>query len=83
MNLLERARLGEDLPLRKVLVTTDVSSFAGLTTFARLGMAILLSVTEEGVSVQDITYLRRGGPPPGPAIEKKLIKKMKKEDDEA
>jgi hypothetical protein len=30
------------IPLREVLVTTNVSTLAGLTTFARLGVAIIL-----------------------------------------
>lgn len=32
------------IPLRKVFITADVSTLAGITTFARLGMARPVSV---------------------------------------
>jgi hypothetical protein len=41
---LSRKKL-HDIPLREVLITTYVSTLASFTTFARLGMAVLWSVT--------------------------------------
>lgn len=82
-NVHQDIRLLVNLPLGKILVTTDMSTLTRLTTLARFSMARSISVTEGTVDVEDATHLRRGGPPPGPAIATRLMKKMKKEDDEA
>lgn len=60
-------------PLGEVLITTNVAAFTRLTAFTGLGMtgrvSAAASATHPGIPS---TYLRRGGPPPGPAIVIKL-----------
>lgn len=72
-----RARQTDNLPLRKGFIATDVTAFARIATFARLGVAVsrILAAVRDGTVYED-AYLRRGGPPPGPAIVAKLKKRV-------
>lgn len=55
------------VPLRQRLITTNMPSFTSLASLPGLGMATFISVSVHG-RVNSNTYLRRDGPPPGPAI---------------
>jgi hypothetical protein len=59
---------GKGLPLREVLVTTDVSALASITTFVRLGMpikyqSILIVITrrQAHTSSEEVQPLRQSG----------------------
>lgn len=63
--------LGAVLALREALVTSDVPLLASFAALARLGVATEMKSVRRISQVDTVrlqTYLRRGGPPPGPAI---------------
>lgn len=62
--------LGTILALREALITADVALLASLTALAGLGVARKRSAWRASTECRGLqpAYLRRGGPPPGPAI---------------
>ena len=66
--------LGTVAALREALITSDMTALAGFTSLSGFGMARLCVLVDKPLSVtitmHGQTHLRRGGPPPGPAIDK-------------
>ena len=61
------------IPLREVFVTSNVSTFAVVTALAGLGVTMEIALASDiKLEWESSTNLRRGGPPPGPAIFSKV-----------